>query len=333
LHLEVTEKYLASGKVKICFDGSANPALGAEINYETAIAMNDASDTWGHGVTKFNDVAGEFKIEKVRILERGPVRARACITSRYNNSLLTEDILLYAESDEIEIRSHLNWQEKRKLLKLRFAHNAVSPKFTTEIPYSFSDRNTDGTEYPYGAWMFVTDSRQGIGVITNSKSAASCDDKYLYVTVCRSPLYAHHVPPHSADADEGARYIDQGEQEFSYKIVLGAPSWQKAEMPKRSAAYLQKPVAKIESSHGGRLPGKLAYLKLAGSPSILCEVVKQAESGKGIVLRFRETLGASGSLNLEIQGFKNILTLDLKPYDIKQIKVLDNVLMEVDLFE
>ena len=63
-----------------------------------AVVVADRSDTWGHGVTAYDQVAGEFDCISVRLLETGPVRAILRVESRYGSSALREDYVLGADA-------------------------------------------------------------------------------------------------------------------------------------------------------------------------------------------------------------------------------------------
>lgn len=176
------------------------------------VIINDMSDTWGHGVTRYDDIIGEFVIENVTVLETGPVRSKVRVTSSYGHSKLIEEITLYSGEMFAHVNTHLNWQEKRKLVKIRFKHNSDSTFFTTDVPNSFCQRQVDGKEYPIISWASIGN----ISLITNGKQSISCDPTHLSFIAARSPLFAHHVPPHE-NLVEG-EYQDQGWQSFSYQI-------------------------------------------------------------------------------------------------------------------
>jgi alpha-mannosidase len=50
---------------------------------EHAVVVADRSDTWGHGVTAYDDEIGELECSSVDVIETGPVRTIVRLESRY----------------------------------------------------------------------------------------------------------------------------------------------------------------------------------------------------------------------------------------------------------
>ncbi|MEP7235137.1 MAG: glycoside hydrolase family 38 C-terminal domain-containing protein, partial [Ignavibacteriota bacterium] len=203
------ENVLSNGICGIIFEGE--PAA-SEILYSPAQVFADESDTWGHGINGFTEQKGSFKVTKVTVLERGPVRGRVRVESTYGNSRMEEDFILYEGADHIEQRVFLDWRKTNAVMKLRYAHGCTDPKIFYEIPYSVIERPVSKDEVPGGAWAFVQDDSRGLGIINDAKYSYSSDEKYFYLTCARSPLYAHHEPPHVFSQHEQKRFQDQGEQ-------------------------------------------------------------------------------------------------------------------------
>ncbi len=211
-----------------------------------AVIYDDTSDTWGHGVERYDTIVGEFAIEDVRVIESGSVRSRVRVTSRYGSSELIEDIIQYHGADFVEVRTQLNWQEKRKMVKIRFAHQSKNLTFVTQIPNSWIERPADGKEYPVVSWA----SAGELSIITDSKQSFSCDEKHLSFIAARSPLYAHHVPPHENEVD--GVHQDQGWQSFKYQLSFKGVGIEL--LCVESEKFMQPAVGIITSEHSGKLP-------------------------------------------------------------------------------
>src|SRR5581483_8721585 len=97
-----------------------------------AVVVEDRSDTWGHGVERYDDVAGELECVSARLIERGPVRAILRVESRYGSSTLREDYVLRAGSPYVDVRVALDWHERLKLLKLRYPTSVEAASATYE---------------------------------------------------------------------------------------------------------------------------------------------------------------------------------------------------------
>jgi len=305
-----------------------------QIKYTPAQVFQDDSDTWGHGIKGFTAKKGLFKIEKITVLERGPVRGRVRVESSYGNSILEEDFILYENADYIEQRVFLDWRKTSSVLKLRYEHGLRDPKIFYEIPYSVIERPISADEVPGGSWAFLQNQSNGLGIINDSKSSYSSDDKYFYITAARSPLYAHHVPPHIFSENETKRYLDQGEQEFTVRIAFGRKNWQKAEMPRRALEFLQPPVVHIESAHTGILEGTPHGISVNKS-NILVTVLKRShENDKSkIVLRAIETLGLETDCLFDFPYHSANWKSTFLPFEIKSFLINDSKVLEINGIE
>ncbi|HEY6171401.1 MAG TPA: glycoside hydrolase family 38 C-terminal domain-containing protein [Candidatus Kapabacteria bacterium] len=208
-----------------------------------AIVYDDTSDTWGHGVARYDKVIGEFTVEDIRVIESGSLRSKVRIISHYDSSELIEDVIQYQDSDNVEVRTQLNWQEKRKMVKIRFPHESEKQSFVTEIPNSWMERPADGKEYPVILWVTAGE----LSIITDSKQSFSCDENYLSFIAARSPLYAHHAPPHENMVD--GLHQDQGWQTFQYQLHLQKINTEI--LGRESEKFMQPASILIVSEHTG----------------------------------------------------------------------------------
>src|ERR1019366_6144693 len=111
-------------------------------------------------------------------------------------------------------------------------------------------------------------------------------EEFIYVIAARSPLFAHHVPPHEMHEGERERYQDQGEQEFRMLLIPHEGNWSGAHLTR-----LQMPlIVHSESQHDGTLPKTFAGVERQ-STAIHFGAIKMAEEGSGIILRAVEQAG------------------------------------------
>ena len=183
-----------------------------------AVVVEDLSDTWSHGVARYDKVIGAFRCTSVRRVEDGPVRSVLRVESSYERSTLVEDIILHAASRHVEVRARLDWHEKHRLLKLRFPSGLEAPQATYAIPYGFVERACDGHEEPAQAWVDVsgqlTDGRRaGLSVINDGKYGYDVFAGEIGLTAVRSPVYCWH-DPRPLEPGTMYEYLDQGLQRF-----------------------------------------------------------------------------------------------------------------------
>jgi alpha-mannosidase len=332
--LLVSGDALQNDKVGVGF----SDAISERVRFirDSPVVVNDPTDTWGHGVTGLTDRIGEFETKSRTVVEAGPLRAGVRVESSFGPSTLIEDWLLQATSDMIELLMRLNWQETRKVLKFRFKHAAKEPIASYEIPGCVIDRPIGDAEHPGQSWVFVSDKSgegHGIGVITDSKYSYSVDEEFILVTVARSPIYAHHSPPHEQFPVGAQRYLDQGEQEFRIWIVLGHDTWQAAKMPHLSQNLLEPLIAHVESGHDGSLGLKSEACKVSNTNVQLQALKRSEENASATVARFVECGGVESSADISLPFLGANWTANFGPFEIKTFLILDSKVQGVNFLE
>jgi alpha-mannosidase len=314
-------------------------ATGAEVMAGTgrphAVVVVDDADTWGHGRDRWDDEIGAFTVESVERLEHGPARTVVRVTSRYGASVLVEDYRLGHADAHLDVAVTLDWRERRRLLKLRWATGLAHPTVTAEVAYGTITRPADGTEQPMHRFVDVSgttgDGRPaGLAVANDGKYAYDArpdgDGTNLGLTVARSVPYAHHDP---ASLAEGAdyRYLDQGEQRFALRLVPHTGELRRAEIVRRAAELNRRPVCVRDTYHDGRRAGAGSFGALEGDgagevPAAL--VLKRAEAGGAVIVRLAETGGTGGSVAVHLPFAGRSFTAELRPYQIVSFRLADD---------
>lgn len=299
------------------------------IEHIPALIVRDESDTWGHGVTSFTDYEEYFAVDSIEGIESGPLRNGWRVRSSGGASSLEEEYLRESNSSVIELRVFLDWHEQHRILKMRFRHNCKSPVASYEIPYAWIDRPIGDQEWPGQSWVNVTeaDGSRGFAIVTDSKYSYSVDDEYIYVIAARSPLFAHHVPPHAVQSGERLRYQDQGEQEFRMMLIPHEGNWSRDVL----ARFESPLIVELESEHEGELPKR--YRGFDKKPEgMQIGALKIAEDGDGIIVRAVEQAGKSSDAHFAL-GADNAWRAQFSPFEIKTFLVDGTTVKEVDFLE
>jgi alpha-mannosidase len=325
-----------TGKLCSIFDKRHNfEMLKGEV---TPIVIKDLSDTWGHGVLGFNENIGEFKPVDISLVEKGISRSVLRVTSKYGESTLKQFFYLYEDADYIKVKSYLDWHEKHKMLKLSIPVNVEKPKFVCEIPYGYLERDSyEGHEESAQSWVRVEDREKGYGVViaNDSKYAYDMTGNIYNMTVCRSPVYAHHDP---APIEEGLtyRYMDQGEQVFSYIISFDETcsnnrAVRLSDLLNTRYEYL------VDTYHKGVIKAQSKSLISLDKANVIIKAFKNAEDDKGHVFRLYETEGIQTEAELHIKEINKSYKLEFAPSEIKTVLVTkeaeDYVCKEVNMLE
>lgn len=286
------------------------------------LVIDDPTDTWSHGTDRFGFSGEAMRLVSVRDLEDGPVRRSIAVTARHGASTLITTIVLPADPDlPVELQVALDWHEQRKLLRLAYPFGAE--RFTYEVAGGCDTRPDTGREVPGQRWVLAQAGDHAVALVNDAKYSYAALDGTLYVTAVRSPIHAHHDP---VIAEEGARYryMDQGEQCFSLRLLAGA------NLSRLRAAHLadmlNKPLTTTPHvSRGGRLPYSGQWLEADARGSAI-GALKQAEDGRGLVLRAVELEGTEG--DVVVAGHSQ----RLQPHSIATLR-LDDGLILVDGLE
>jgi alpha-mannosidase len=299
-----------------------------------AVVLEDPTDTWGHGVVSYRDVAGAFTAESVDVVESGPVRRVVRVRSRYGASSLTEEFVLAAGARHVEVRVTVDWHERHAMLKLRFPTALTEVTATHAIPYGHIERAADGHETVSHSWVDVSGNlgghRAGLSVLNDAKYGVDVSGGDIGLTVLRSPPYAWHTPQ---PLPEDYEVMDQGVQRFTYRLLPHDGDWRAAGTVRAAAELLQPPVALLESCHDGPLPPKASHAAVSGADNVVVTVLKRAEDGGGHVVRGYETAGTAATATIDLAFLGHTVTAGFSPHEIKTMLVRDGDTVEADLLE
>jgi alpha-mannosidase len=298
----------------------------------------DASDTWSHGLARYDAPSGVFRATSVKILERGPLRAGLRVRSAFGASRLTTDILLGLDLGRVELRLRLDWRERRMVAKLRLPLALDRPRFVVETAYAEAERPTDGTEQPGQRWADVSgrgaDGRPaGLLVVNDAKYAYDCAGADLGLTIARSPFFAHH-DPYVPDDPDAYRVLDQGVQELRLRLHPHDGDRHALAPARRGAELLSPPIPTVESFHAGPFAQAGSLFEI-GPANVVLGALKQAEDEPAaLVLRVAETAGRP--TEAAIQLLDRAFGLRLRPWEVASVAVPDDPaapVRRVDLLE
>ncbi|AFZ65657.1 alpha-mannosidase [Deinococcus peraridilitoris] len=304
---------------------------GSDVFQDTAAVghvIRDDSDTWSHGVFGYHDLVGRFADATSVLLDHGPVKSTIRTISRYASSTLTQEFSLFADLPYVEVRVRMDWHERHRVLKLHFPTHLHFPQATYEAPYGVTTRPTDGDEEPGQRWADLsgvyrpTGVIRGLSLINDAKYSYHALGSTLGLTVLRSPIIAHH-DPYVPSEDGDYRFMDQGEQSFTYWIVPHEGTWREAGIPRAAATLTEHPVVIPETYHEGPLPAAASWLSVEPA-NVQVTVVKRAEEDHGYVLRLVETHGLTARAQLSLPFLKRETSFSMGAYEILTLLVPDD---------
>ena len=229
------------------------------------------------------------------------------------NSLLTQDIIFYANSERVDFHTVIDWKEKHTLLKSSFDLDIVSSTIKNEIQFGHIDRPTTRNNSLEAAkfeicnhkWSDISESRFGVAMLNDCKYALSAYENDMCITLHRGGTR----PDVTGDA---------GVHEMTYSIYPhGAFNTQNV----IRESYLLNLPCIIANGHSSALP----LLKISAD-NVICEAVKPAALvNDAIVARFYEAERCRTNCRITLpEGYSKAYRVNILEDIKEELQVSDN---------
>lgn len=243
--------------------------------------------------------------ESIEVIEEGPLRSIVRVVSTTERSSIIQDITLCAGSSRLDFVTHVDWHEKRALLRVAFPVAVRSRKAAFEIQYATIERATHrNTEFDAGRhevaaqrWADVSEGDYGVTLLNDCKYGYDVRDNVLRLSLLRSTV---EPDPHA----------DQGEHDFTYALYPHGDDWRNGAV--QEGAELNMPLLAVPvKASKGALPGVYA-LAAVDADNVVIDAVKKAEDSDALIVRVYEAYGQRGEVTLTFgQALKSIAECDL----------------------
>jgi alpha-mannosidase len=301
---------------------------------QTFVDRPKAWDAWNLDAD-FETVRWDLaQADSVKVLEKGPVRAAIRVAKHFQDSHITQDVVLYRKIPRVDCYVEVDWREKHILLKVAFPVSVTSRTATYEIPFGAIRRPTTRQtslekakfEVPALRWADLSDESYGVSILNDSKYGYDTKGNVLRLTLLRSPTWPD---PHA----------DEGMHRFTYSIYPHQGTWEAAATARRGYELNYPLWARMEPNHDGHWSAAQSFLGI-DVPSVLLTAMKKAEDDDAIILRLYKLGGGPAEVALtppnavmeaaevnllekegsplRIRDHRILLTI--KPYEIETIK-------------
>lgn len=249
------------------------------------------------------------------------------IARRYGKSFLTQRIIIYSDSRRIDFENNIDWHENHVVLKALFPVDIHSTRATYEVQFGNVERNThantswDQAKFEVCAqkWIDLSENGYGVSILNNCKYGHSVIENEMSITLIKCGSYPHPE-------------ADQGKHQFTYSLLPHNGDYTEGETVKE-AYVLNRPLVAMKTNGGGKLPGEFSLIS-CNCENIIIETVKQAENGKGIIIRLYDSWNRKSNPTLNF-GFdaKKITLCDMMENPIEEIGSGISVNLKVKNFE
>ncbi len=284
------------------FDSIASGGCGNELQ-----AFKDTPkdyDAWNVDPGTFDVAPTTLRTaDSVTMTEAGPLRSVVRVSRHWQSSTFTQDLVLFANADQVEVRNDIDWHETHVLLKAAFPLAATSDMATFEIPYGTIQRPTTRNnsvekaqfEVPAMRWADLGDGRHGFSLINNSKYGYDAVGNQLRLTLLRSPVWP--------DPD-----ADRGRHQFTYALYPHAATWKEAGTVDRGYQFNYGLKAMQAIEHEGYGRPERSFLSV-DTPNVVITAIKKAEDEDALIVRFYEWAGKASNVTLTMPPGATAATL------------------------
>ncbi|GFZ34356.1 alpha-mannosidase [Clostridium zeae] len=331
--ININKSYIENDFFEICFDekGQIESFYDKKNNRELLKAGEKGNvlqafedkpmnfDNWDIDIFYKEKMWKVDDIQKVEVVENGPVRAALKVERRFLDSTIIQKIFVYRDIDRVDFETYVDWKQSQVLLKVAFPIDINTNKATYEIQYGNIERPTHSNtswdvarfEVCGQKWADISEGDFGVSLLNNCKYGHDIQEGTMRLTLIKSGIEPNPT-------------TDQEEHYFTYSIYPHKGEWKASETV--SMAYnLNVPLyTRIEQAHSGELPVKLSFINVDKN-NVMIETVKKAEDSDEFIVRMYEFHNKRSKVTMEF--FKDIVSVNecsLMEKDIEALDISDN---------
>ena len=296
--IRVTETMLENSVIKVEFDevtgeiktfyDKASDKYIIDRPCKTVLLDETDCDTWAHNKKTLGEDAESFGEPEFKIIESGNIRATLRVTTKCNDSIIQRDYTIVSASDEIKVKTKVDFYEKHRTLKFSFPMEKET--VTAKIPYGTIKRVGYTGEEPCGSWI----ASGMLCVANDSKYGYDTKEGYMRMSVLRTAIYADHY----GNRDEFCEHMEIGTSEFTYSLY----PFKSNSSAEKTACELNFELPHIFGSfHKGKLPEINSFYECENK-NLIVSAIKQSEDSDEPVIRAYEMDGENVKAKLKLFG-------------------------------
>jgi alpha-mannosidase len=262
--------------------------------------------------------------QSIEITEQGPHRAALRITRIFGGSRITQNVRLWANSARLDFYTHIDWHERRTMLKLRAPLDIRAHEAVFECAHGVVRRPTHQNtswdrarfEVPGHRFADLSEPDFGCAILNDGRYGYHAIGSELGLTLLRSAIYPDPL-------------ADEGEHRITYSLFSHQGSWSESDLL-MEAEDLNRPLYHAITAAP---PGTVFQpIKIAQKAAL--SALKPSEDGNDLVLRLYEPTGSrchpaiEVPAQWEIAGITNLLEEDvadpgvmLRPFELRSYRL------------
>ncbi|MDF2923775.1 MAG: alpha-mannosidase [Paenibacillaceae bacterium] len=322
---QLTRLYDRSAQREVLFAGERGNVLQV---FEDKPKMFNAWDIDLFYQEKMREIKA---LQSIELVESNMLQAVVRFVWTYMDSVITQDMKVYAHSRRIDYETHVDWHEQQQLLKVAFPVAVRATEATYDIQFGNVKRPTHwNTSWDYARfetvghqWADLSERGYGVSLLNDCKYGYDVKDHVLRLSLIKSAI----------NPDETA---DQGEHRFTYSLLPHEGDWVQGQTV-QEAWFLNNRLRAVKGAYSAGAGKSLIRMD---RDNIAVDAVKMAEDGSGWIIRLHEYTGVRSPITLvsdyPVASWQECdllerpvdeavqssgITLQVNPYEIKTLLV------------
>jgi alpha-mannosidase len=256
-----------------------------------------------------------------QLVTNGPLFAVFASRWEVLNSVIEQEMWLYADNPRIDFHTRAEWRDSRKMLKVAFPLQVRARHATFDLPFGnierATHRNTGWEQAKFEVcghkWADMSEGDYGVALLNDCKYGYDARENVLRLSLLRTP-----VRPDGQS--------DIGSHQFTYTLLPHAGKWREAQVDRHAyelnipAVCSQLPQTTDADPVPG-LPLTLSLLK-SNNRSLIVETLKQAEDSDSLILRTFDSHGSHAQVSFSLAGdLQSVTETDLMEENPSQVEM------------
>ncbi len=241
----------------------------------------DEHDAWEWQEYSREEYVTVTDVSKVEEIEDG-VRRGIRITRPYRHSTITQSIYFWDSEERIDFETEVDWQEEHVMLKAVFPTDINAERATYDVQFGTVERPThfntswDKAKFEVCAHKFadLSDGSYGVAILNDCKYGYDIHEGTLMLSLLRAPTHPNPV-------------ADRGMHAFTYTLSPHVGTLNESNVKRDAYTLNNPPVLLPARGEENTLPTVFSALT-ASAANLVCDTVKPAEEGDGVILRVFE---------------------------------------------
>ncbi len=258
------------------------------------------------------------KAESIDVIESNELRKVIRVIKKFNKSTITQDYILYKDSDSIIFDTTVDWHESDKVLKAGFELSVIDTDATYDIAHGAYKRPThwntayDLTRFEVAAhkWADLSEGGYGCSLINDCKYGYDIHDSHLRLTLMRAPTCPDPIGDHGINT-------------FRYEFHPHKNDWRTDTVQKAISFNIPSVGFYNKEAVCGAFDEK-QFVKISNK-NVSLEALKEAQDGNGYIIRVVEDEQIRGECSIKLGfDFSKVIETNMIEEDKAEIPCSDN---------